>query len=38
MSTILKTRTINDGALSVGFIPSANVKVFPCAYRGYPSR
>lgn len=35
MSTILKTRTINDGALSVGFIPSANVKVFPCAYRGY---
>lgn len=35
MSTILKTRTINNGALSVGFIPSANVKVFPCAYRGY---
>jgi hypothetical protein len=35
MSTILKIRTINKGTLSVGFIPSANVKVFPCAYRGY---
>lgn len=31
--SILKKHTVNGASLA--FIPSANVKVFPCAYRGY---